>query len=159
MVRLERFCAIRKRTRDDVNREHIRYNARLIYRIGKLINTQYRRVKNQEKWDRVMQVIGPMMYETGEVLGCKVEMTVNPELLTATLLYRGEALYMVREEIRGILCFADELAVYEDKGEFCFALTYSLCDAEQEADNSERIQALRFCLDASGGPKMEEDEI
>ena len=91
MVRLERFCAIRKRTRDDVNREHIRY--------------------------------------------------------------------MVREEIRGILCFADELAVYEDKGEFCFALTYSLCDAEQEADNSERIQALRFCLDASGGPKMEECEI
>lgn len=154
--RLEGFCAIRRRKRGSVTQEHISYNGKIIGRMGVLFSSQYRRVKNQKKWDRVMQCIYPALHDMGKAFGCRVEMSLNMEELVASVLYKGKSFFLMDEEIADILLPAETIRLVAEDGDFWLCLTYELCDKVLIDDRAERIQALRFCLDASGVPKVEQ---
>lgn len=110
--------------------------------------SQFTRVKNEEKWRRVEDVLYPALCELAELQGGRVELDINEHALFAQLAYTGELLFLDHSACMGLAAFnaavsaADDLFVSVEDGLFHLQFLFCLYDKIQTADHSLEISAI-----------------
>lgn len=94
--------------------------------------SQYTRIKNEERWKRLEQEFYPALCMIAQAQGGRVELNIEEDTLTGQLVYIGAGLTLGSSDPEGLAAFSRIVATAED----IFVSTYDGCS---------KLQFL-FCL-------------
>lgn len=110
--------------------------------------SQFKKVKNEEKWRRLEDVFYPSLCDIAEMQGGRVTLDSDEEALLGQLFYTGDFLTLDHSACMGLADFtaivsaADDLFVSIEDGLFQFQFMFDLYDKIQIADHSREIAEI-----------------
>lgn len=147
--------AIRKRTRDSVEREYSRYMADLFLRAGAWMRDEYREVKNPGKLRSIEALVCGELERLVEPQGGSCTLREDETGMHAQLCCTGRSLVLEKTAFENLIADASGLRIDAGDGHFCLRMTYDLFDRVPAADHSRQIAALKACMKAAGRPVTE----
>lgn len=111
--------------------------------------SQYARVKNEARWNRLEQEFYPALCEIAKAQGGRVELNIEEDTLTGQLVYMGEKLALGSADPEGLAAFSEIIAVSEDifisTHDRCskFQFIFCLYDKVFVEDHSEQIAEIK----------------
>lgn len=119
--------------------------------------SQYARVKNEERWNQLEQEFYPALCVIAKTQGGRVELNMGEDTLTGQLIYIGEGLTLGSSDPEGLAAFSRIVSAAEDifvsthdgcsKFQFIFCLydkVFVEDHAEQIAEIKEKIRLHRM---------------
>lgn len=110
--------------------------------------SQFKKVKNEEKWRRLEDVFYPSLCDIAEIQGGRVTLDIDEGALLGQLFYTGDFLTLDHSACMGLADFsalvssADDLFVSVEDGYFQFQFLFDLYDQVQIADHSRKIAEI-----------------
>lgn len=120
----------------------------LIIDMVSLRESQYKRVRDEEKWDLWTRVFYDMACRNARIQGGKVILDVNEETLTGSLTYTGHDLIFStawNEDIElfaGMIDLSEDIFISNKNGLIELQFMFHLYDNVKIADHSEQIDEL-----------------
>lgn len=111
--------------------------------------SQYAKIKNEERWDKLEQEFYPVLCEIAKIQGGCVELKIAEEPLTGQLVYTGEVLTLDSSNLKGLTTFSRIVAAAEDifvsthDGYFKFQFFFCLHDKVFVEDHTEQITKIK----------------
>ena len=110
--------------------------------------SQYAKVKNNERWNQLEHDFYPALCEIAKTQGGHAELNINEETLNGQLIYIGEGLTLGSADPTGLTVFSSIVAATEDifisthGGSFKFQFFFCLHDKVFVEDHSEQIAEI-----------------
>lgn len=115
--------------------------------------SQYERIKDEEKWNRLEEVYYPILCIIAEQQGGKVKLEIDEDSFFAQLIYWGSDLTLVgdfgpmKNNVAALICHADSFYVSASDGIFKLQFLFNLYTEEKVEDHSEAIAEAQAKLD------------
>lgn len=111
--------------------------------------SQYARIKNKERWDKLEREFYPVLCEIAKIQGGCVELKIDEAALTGQLVYTGEGLTLGNSDPKGqttfskIVASAEDIFVSTHEGYFKFQFFFCLYDKVFVEDHAEQIAKIK----------------
>lgn len=111
--------------------------------------SQFQRIKNNEKWEQLEDVFFPCLSKIAKIQGGRVELNINEETFFAELVYIGDDLTLNNifctdlADFSAMVSAAEDIYVSVKDGYFKFQFLFHLYDKVKVADHSEEILEIK----------------
>lgn len=120
----------------------------LMQKLAAAKESQFKRIKNEKRWNQLVDAFYPCLCELAEIQGGRVELEIDEETLFAQLVYTGDHLIiddtfsMSLENFSAIVASSEDVFISIKDEYIQFQFFFRLFDHVQVADHSKEIAEI-----------------